>query len=240
MKIIATSELSIYNDLKKICHTKKISIDKKIALKIEKINIEDKISNIPITLVDNIIFQSKNAVKYSNEIHEDIAKSPKATIYCLGKYTKLEVNKLFKNKVIHPEKNYSSEELMLLIKREKEENDRYVVIKGEDGRSYISENLIRLGKVVNELNVYRREEIAGFINNSDLSDNENNYILVSSKTAMNVFNECIEDTHKNIILVVPNQRLIEDVKRNLFSDIIIIANNNSAEDYIKIIQEHNG
>ena len=147
---------------------------------------------------------------------------------------------MFKNKVIHPEKNYSSEELMLLIKREKEENDRYVVIKGEDGRSYISENLIRLGKVVNELNVYRREEIAGFINNSDLSDNENNYILVSSKTAMNVFNECIKDTHKNIILVVPNQRLIEDVKRNLFSDIIIIANNNAAEDYIKIIQEHNG
>jgi uroporphyrinogen-III synthase len=240
MKIIAISELSIYNDLKKICHTKKISIKKKIALRIEKINIEDKINNTPITLVDNIIFQSKNAVKYSNAIHEDIAKNPKAKIYCIGKYTKLEVKKLFKNKVIHPEKDYSSEELMRLIKREKEENDSYVVIKGEDGRSYIGDNLIKLGKVVDELNVYRREEMAGFINNSDLSDNENNYVLVSSKTALNVFNKCIKDAHKNIILVVPNQRLIEEVKRNLFGDIIIIANNNAAEDYIKKIQEHNG
>ena len=240
MKIIAISELSIYNDLKKICHTKKISIEKKIALRIEKINIEDKINNTPISLVDNIIFQSKNAVKYSNAIHEDIAKNPKAKIYCIGKYTKLEVKKLFKNKVIHPEKDYSSEELMRLIKREKEENDSYVVIKGEDGRSYIGDNLIKLGKVVDELNVYRREEIAGFINNSDLSDNENNYVLVSSKTALNVFNKCIKDAHKNIILVVPNQRLIEEVKRNLFGDIIIITNNNAAEDYIKKIQEHNG
>jgi isoleucyl-tRNA synthetase len=70
--------------------------------------------------------------------------------------------------------------------------------------------------VVDELNVYRREEIAGFINNSDLSDNENNYVLVSSKTALNVFNKCIKDAHKNIILVVPNQRLIEEVKRKFF------------------------
>jgi uroporphyrinogen-III synthase len=129
---------------------------------------------------------------------------------------------------------------MRLIKREKEENNNYVVIKGEDGRSYIGDNLIKLGKVVDELNVYRREEMAGFINNSDLSDNENNYVLVSSKTALNVFNKCIKDAHKNIILVVPNQRLIEEVKRNLFGDIIIIANNNAAEDYIKKIQEHNG
>ena len=242
MKITVTSELTIYNDLVKLCLNKSISIQKKIAISIEKLSFENKIYKNPMTDVQNIIFQSKNAVKYSIDIHKDIAKNNKAKIYCLGKYSKLELSKLFMNDIVHPNENYSSEELMHLISKEKKDNTTYIVIKGEDGRSYISDQLFKLGRVVDELNVYRRNEINEFISENDLSSKESNYILVSSKTALNAFIKFINKSsgYKKIILIVPNERLVEGIQNNLFNDIMIIANNNSAETYIQMIQEHNG
>ena len=117
----------------------------------------------------------------------------------------------------------------------------YMVIKGEDGRSYISEQLLKLGRVVEELNVYRRNEINAFISEDDLSDIESNYILVSSKTALNAFIKFVNKSsaYKKMILVIPNNRLIEDIQVNPFDDVMIIANNNSAKTYIEKIQEHN-
>ena len=189
----------------------------------------------------DIIFQSKNAVKYSVDVHEDMAKNKNAKMFCLGKYTKLELSRLFINEVIHPKENYTSEELMRLISKEKKDNMTYMVIKGEDGRSYISEQLLKLGRVVEELNVYRRNEINAFISEDDLSDIESNYILVSSKTALNAFIKLVNKSsaYKKMILVIPNNRLIEDIQVNPFDDVMIIANNNSAETYIEKIQEHN-
>ena len=187
MKITVTSELTIYNDLVKLCRNKSISIEKKIALSIEKLSLENKIYKNPLAHVQNIIFQSKNAVKYSVDVHEDMAKNKKAKMYCLGKYTKLELSRLFINEVIHPKENYTSEELMRLISKEKKDNMTYMVIKGEDGRSYISEQLLKLGRVVEELKMHSRNKINAFISEDDLSDIESNYILVSSKTALNAF-----------------------------------------------------
>ena len=80
--------MTIYNDLVKLCHNKNILIEKRIALSIQKLSYENKIYKNPMTHVQNIIFQSKNAVKYSIDIQKDIAKNSKARIYCLGKYTK--------------------------------------------------------------------------------------------------------------------------------------------------------
>ena len=240
MKITVISELTIYNDLERLCRNKSIMIEKRIALSTEKIPLENRIYINHVTHVQNIIFQSKNAVKYSVDIHEDIAKNIKAKIYCLGKYTKFELSKLFMNEIVHPNENYSSEDLVRLISKEKKDNTTYMVIKGEGGRSYISEQLLKLGKVVDELDVYRRNEIEAFISEDDLSDKESNYILVSSKTALNAFIKCVnKSSYKKMVLVIPNDRLIEDIQNNPFVDVIIIANNNSAKTYIEKIQEHN-
>ena len=241
MKITVISELTIYNDLERLCRNKSIMIEKRIALSTEKISLENRIYINHVTHVQNIIFQSKNAVKYSVDIHEDIAKNIKAKIYCLGKYTKFELSKLFMNEIVHPNENYSSEDLVRLISKEKKDNTTYMVIKGEGGRSYISEQLLKLGKVVDELNVYRRNEINPFMSEDDLSDKESNYILISSKTALNAFVKLINKSsaNKEIILVIPNERLIEDIQDNPFDDVMIIANNNSAKTYIEKLQEHN-
>jgi uroporphyrinogen-III synthase len=159
----------------------------------------------------------------------------------LGKYTKSELNKLFENEIIHPYKNYSSEALIDLISKETEYNSTYIVIKGEGGRSYISDQLLKLGKVVDQLNVYRRNEINAFISEKDLSDKESNYILISSKTALNAFIKFTNNlaTYKKMILITPNARLTEDIQNNPFNDVMIIANNSSANTYIEKIQEHN-
>ncbi len=241
MKIIVTSEMTIYNDLMKLCHNKNILIEKRIALSIQKLSYENKIYKNPITHVQNIIFQSKNAVKYSIDIHKDIAKNSKARIYCLGKYTKSELSKLFMNEIIHPSENYSSEKLVNMISKEKKDNTTYIIVKGVSGRCYIREQLLKLGKVVDELNVYRRDEINAFISENDLSDKESNYILVSSKTALNVFIKFVNKSsaYKKMILVVPNKRVMEGVQNNLFDDVMIIANNNNAMTYVEKIQEHN-
>ena len=241
MKIIVTSEMTIYNDLVKLCHNKNILIEKRIALSIQKLSYENKIYKNPMTHVQNIIFQSKNAVKYSIDIHKNIAKNSKARIYCLGKYTKSELSKLFMNEIIHPSENYSSEKLVNMISKEEKDNTTYIIVKGMSGRCYIREQLFKLGKVVDELNVYRRDEINAFISENDLSDKESNYILVSSKTALNVFIKFVNKSsaYKKMILVVPNKRVIEGVQNNLFDDVMIIANNNNAMTYIEKIQEHN-
>ena len=42
-----------------------------------------------------------------------------------------------------------------------------------------------------------------------------------------------------MILVIPNDRIIEGIQDNPFDDVIIIANNNNAKTYIEKIQEHN-
>ena len=128
-----------------------------------------------------------------------------------------------------------------MISKEKKDNTTYIIVKGVGGRSYIREQLLELGKVVDELNVYRRDEINAFISENDLSDKESNYILVSSKTALNVFIKFVNKSsaYKKMILVVPNKRVIEGVQNNLFDDVMIIANNNNAMTYIEKIQEHN-
>ena len=127
-----------------------------------------------------------------------------------------------------------------MISKEKKDNTTYIIVKGVGGRSYIREQLLKLGKVVDELNVYRRDEINAFISENDLSDKESNYILVSSKTALNVFIKFVNKSsaYKKMILVVPNKRVIEGVQNNLFDDVMIIANNNNAMTYIEKIQEH--
>ena len=66
MKIIATSDLTIYDELRKVCDDNKVLIDKKVALKIEAIKITNEEYKRYAREFGNIIFQSKNAVSYSN------------------------------------------------------------------------------------------------------------------------------------------------------------------------------
>ena len=60
------------------------------------------------------------------------------------------------------------------------------MIKGVGGRKYI-EAILAQSNNVNIVEVYERKRINGFIAESDLKKNDNNYILASSKEAYDHF-----------------------------------------------------
>ena len=241
MKIIATSEMTIYDDLKKICDGAGVLCDKKIALKIEIKN-KEKSENKKYEIgFKNIIFQSKNAVKFSKNIHSYLLNNKKSLIYCIGKYTMTEIKKYFKNEIRYPESNYSSESLLDLIKQEGVKENNYLIVKGEDGRDYLEKEIKKHGGAVQIANVYRRVPIKSFISEEDLMDKDNNYLIVSSRIALNELVTSIIKfrTSYNIVLVVPNNRVSENIQQGLFKDIIVICNSSDAKTYANIIGIHN-
>ena len=241
MKIILTSESSINGELENISARRDILISRKIVLKIEPIDIGETY-NKAAEGFENIIFQSKNAVIHSIAIHNSLAKNESAKIYCLGKYTKVELQKYFKNEVIHPINDYSSENLLSVIREINIKNRSYLIIKGSGGRDFLEKEIRRLGGFVEVACMYKRLPRKDFLKEQDLLEDKNNYLIVSSKTALKSLLDKIKkfELEYKIILVIPNERICEDGDSGLISDIIVIPNNSEANEYIKLIEEHNG
>ena len=115
MKIIVTSDLTIFEELRTLGEKKGFVVEKHHALNIKTKADINKDELEYVKTANNMIFQSKNAVKYSEKLHKEIQKNKEARMYCLGKYTKTELKKYFVNEVMHPVTKYSSENLLELI-----------------------------------------------------------------------------------------------------------------------------
>ena len=241
MKIILTSESSINGDLENISAKRGILISKKIVLEIKPHDVGGTY-NKAAEEFENIIFQSKNAVIHSIAIHNSLAKNESAKMYCLGKYTKIELQKYFDNEVIHPMYNYCSENLLSIIEETDIKGKSYLIIKGSGGRDLLEQEIRRLGGVVVVACMYKRVSRKDFLKEQDLLENKNNYIVVSSKTALTSLLDKIKkfELEYKIILVIPNERIFEGGDSVLISDIMVIPNDSNAKEYIKLIEEHNG
>ena len=241
MKIILTSESSINGDLENISAKRGILISKKIVLEIKPHDVGGTY-NKAAEEFENIIFQSKNAVIHSIAIHNSLAKNESAKMYCLGKYTKIELQKYFDNEVIHPMYNYCSENLLSIIEETDIKGKSYLIIKGSGGRDLLEQEIRRLGGVVVVACMYKRVSRKDFLKEQDLLENKNNYIVVSSKTALTSLLDRIKkfELEYKIILVIPNERIFEGGDSVLISDIMVIPNDSNAKEYIKLIEEHNG
>jgi len=241
MNLIILSQMSIYGDMQKHCMLNKVSIHQIMAVKTFpiKYNVE-KIIDILNDRV-NIIFQSKNAIDYSLEVHEQIKKNNKIKIYCLGKYSARKIKEIFSLEALYPQKNYSSEKLLEHITKDSVIKSKFLIIKGQDGRTYLEDKIKEKNHEVLAVDVYKREpenlnSLKGLI-----KKNMNNYFIISSKTALeNLVSKLklIKGKNKNI-LVVPNIRLIEGINMENISDTVVINNNQEAVEYIRIIKEHN-
>ena len=241
MKIILTADLSIKKELNKIAIERKIKVEEKIALEIKNLNFDQNIYQPYIRVANKIIFQSKNAVRHSSILHDCILKNITAKLYGLGRFTGNELQKYFSNKIVFPKDNYSSENLMKIIKMENEPNDKYIIIKGEDGRSYLEDEIRKFSNNIRVVTVYKRIPIKRFLDESSISENTNNYFIVSSKLALT---ELIANlsSYKNdapLILIIPNKRIIHEIDTSIFRDIIVICNSSDAETYISTIEKHN-
>ena len=241
MNLIVLSQMSIYQDMQKYCMLNKVSIHQIMAVKTLPINYDvAKIIDILNNKI-NVIFQSKNAIDYSLEIHEQIRKNNKIKIYCLGKYSARKIKETFFLEPLYPKKNYSSEKLLDLITQDSVIKSKFLIIKGQDGRTYLEDKIKEKSHEVLVVDVYKREPE----NLNSLKDliktNMNNYFIISSKTALeNLVSKLklIKSKNKNI-LVVPNMRLVEGVNMENINDTVLINNNEEAAEYIRIIKEHN-
>jgi len=241
MKVIVTSDLTIFEDLRTLGEKKGFVVEKHLALNIktkEDIN-KDELGYIKSA--NNMIFQSKNAVKYSGRLHKEIQKNKEARMYCLGKYTKTELKKYFVNEVIHPVTKYSSENLLELIIKENMNTESFVIIKGEGGRDYLENNLSDMGCNVKTLNVYERIANDSFLDEKVLNVDSNNYLLVSSKLALQELIKTIMNFEKKypLILVLPNTRLADGLNTHNFKNVLIICNSSGANIYANILEQHN-
>tara|TARA_B110000444_G_C18824988_1_gene589822 strand:+ start:420 stop:1151 length:732 start_codon:yes stop_codon:yes gene_type:complete len=241
MNLIVLSQISIYEDMQKCCMLNKVSIHQIMAVKIFPVmyNVTKSIDLLSDEV--SIIFQSKNAIDYSLEIHKEIRNNNKTKLYCLGKYSASKIKKIFSSKAFYPLKNYSSENLFELIAEDSLLKSKFLIIKGQEGRTYLEDKIKDKGCEVLVIDVYRRERE----NLSSLKDlikkDINNYFIVSSKIALeNLVSELnlIKGKNKNI-LVIPNIRLIEGINMENINDTVVINNNEEAEEYIRIIKEHN-
>ena len=240
MKIIVTSDLTIFKELRTLGVKRGFVVEKHLALNIKgNKNISKDVLEY-IKTVNNIIFQSKNAVKYSERLHQEIQKNKKATMYCLGQYTKTELKKYFDNKINHPFSKYSSENLLKLIVKENKNKESFMIIKGEGGRDYLERNLIDNGFDVKTVNTYERIAKDTFLEEKVLNADSKNYIVVSSKLALQELIKTIMNFKKKypLILVIPNNRLVDGLNTKDFSDVLIICNSSNANDYAKILEQY--
>ena len=93
MKVIVTSDLTIFEELRTLGEKRGFVVEKHLALNIKTKADINKDELEYVKTVNNMIFQSKNAVKYSERLHNEIQKNKEAKMYCLGKYTKTELKK---------------------------------------------------------------------------------------------------------------------------------------------------
>jgi len=237
MNLIVISKMSIYDELAYECRQQKIQIEMREAIEaVRTINrSHDIIKSIKES--DAIIFQSKNAVLYSSDYHELMDNCKK--YYCIGKYTAKIINEMINQNALYPKGEYSSEALIEEIIKSNEKDKKFVVIKGVGGRKYI-EAILAQSNNVNIVEVYERKRINGFIAESDLKKNDNNYILASSKEAYDHFiNSCKPFIDKyNITYIIPSNRLITPIEENHIKKVIIIDNAANADQYIKRIKNH--
>ena len=241
MNLIVLSQMSIYKDMQKYCILNKASIHQIMAVKIFPIKYDiAKIIDILNNKI-NIIFQSKNAIDHSLDIHQKIKNNNKIKLYCLGKYSAKKIKEIFFFEAFYPSKNYSSEKLLDLIIKDSPIKSKFLIIKGEDGRTYLQEKIKERGHEVLVIDVYKREPE----NLSPLKDlikkDMNNYFIISSKTALdNLVAELKLIKHKNKnILVIPSMRLTEGISMENIHDMLVINNNEEASEYIRVIKEHN-
>jgi len=240
MKIIVTSDLTIFKELRTIGVERGFVVEKHLALNIKENKNIRKDTLEYIKKVNNIIFQSKNAVKYCGRLNQEIQKNKEATMYCLGQYTKKELKKYFHNKIIHPVSKYSSENLLKLIVKENKKNESFMIIKGVGGRDYLERNLIDKGCNVETVNTYERIAKDTFLEEKVLNIDSNNYLVVSSKLALQELIKTIMNYKKKypLILVLPNNRLVDGLNTKDFKDVLIICNSSSADDYAKILEQY--
>jgi uroporphyrinogen-III synthase len=155
ISILSTAEIDIRNESESIPVGVSLTILPFVQIvyssEVELRNKVNEIANSKAT----IVFTSKHAVRAVSELAE--TKPRDWTIFCLGKYTQIAVEKCFANSTVTMLGNTASELAALLIERKIPE---VVFFCGDKRLDTLPDTLTKEGVLVNELVVYKNKETA--------------------------------------------------------------------------------
>ncbi len=241
--------MTLYSELKELCKKGSIQIEKKLALKMVPTRYDIDELNSMIYSADGLVFQSKSAINYCKNNHMTIKKrieldnkekriTNRLQIYCIGKYSAEEVQRLVNFDSKYNTKDFSSEGLMEIIKEINKPGDTFLIIKGKGGRNYIEDELTKNNIYVKSFYVYERT-VADFSIGYDNLVTGNNYFLVSSLIALRAIQNKLKNMPEKIkIAIIPTERMAAEVNKNIFDDYMIINNSSTAKQYINEIEKY--
>tara|TARA_Y100001935_G_scaffold216100_1_gene187739 strand:- start:2739 stop:3530 length:792 start_codon:yes stop_codon:yes gene_type:complete len=163
-----------------------------------------------------LIFISPNAVKYSFPLMPDNIPS-NLYIAAIGSTTAKVLYEHGLEPQIVPEANMDSEELLSMLKKQKLDGRKILIIRGNQGRDYLKKGLEDLGAVTEYIEVYRTRIPERDAKN--LVDNWDKFVDVVTVTSVQILENLFiltgdrgkEKIKKTPILVV-SQRLAEKAK----------------------------
>ena len=114
--------------------------------------------NVLRSTADCLIFISANAVRLGVEVIKQLApeRLTQSHIMAIGKATAHELEQLGIQPDRVPPSPYNSEALLAMPEMRAVHERRFTIIKGKGGRTYLKEQLLARGGIVNEVEIYVR------------------------------------------------------------------------------------
>ena len=180
---------------------------------------------------DAVIFISSNAVRFGMDWIEDFWPQLPHGLewYTVGEGSAVRLAE-HGLEVSYPRDSMNSEGLLELLGRSGIKGRRFLIVKGEGGREFLRKSLQDSGAVVEELAAYQRQApaLTGGDFLAQLRQGHCSGILISSGAGLNnmvsLLGESELDAVRELLLVVPAERVAEEAKRLGFGNVEVAEN----------------
>jgi uroporphyrinogen-III synthase len=197
-----------------------------------------QIKPIPITnKADMIIFISRFAVLHSISYLKDILKN--TSIIAIGEGTKKQLEN-FNIKTNITTKNGTSESLVKHPLLCNVENKTIFIIKGEKGRSFLYNELIKRKAVVKTYDFYRREDVVLDSQKVvEIAKFAPDYVIISSlQIWLNFIRYFSVSQIKKMKIIIPSQRILKYCKKQGIKEKSLLQSSLNPDNIIKTIYDN--
>lgn len=239
MHILVTRQIREAEIFSKMLKSKNISHSIFPSIEIKNIKISDDSINY-LSSSDVLIFTSKNSFISIKDIMKNIELSTKKII-TIGLPTKLLIENEGYNVEIYPEEEYSSEELIKIIKDKDMFNGKKIsIIKGEGGRSELQDFFLSRNYRYQDIICYKRLVPSKIGSNlSDILNKTTHICVTSTDIIKNMVGIVGADKLKKFILIVGNDRIAKECSKLLGINNFIISRNPSNKEMLETILRTN-
>lgn len=199
-----------------------------------------------LTAYDILIFVSRNAVKYTNDLLPDISNKAKdKTIFAVGGGTREELQGIGFSEVCYTDSNTGSDALLDMdeLQPGKVANKKIMIVRGVGGRELLGDKLLARGAKVQYVELYRRarpDVDPALIKNIWLTEKPD-IVLVTSVDGLNNLLEMTAEDERSLFLntrlLVISERLKCVAETSGFKAMIKVAPGYSDDDFMLAITD---